>query len=355
MDKFTINRSLCEVEFLDKDLNGEVLKGKDLKSVDVDVMEYVWVKIREYWLTYQKTEYSPPTNYVEIGFCEIRDNLGSYNKKRLTDSVIRLGDLIIVTNKKSFDPSDYYHFTFKVSEDKKSFKVYFDNKLFKLFDKPKKYCEYDQSDMGQFKEKYTKLLFKFLIGYKKFGLMKKSMFIDSDVLMKIMNIHTKKPISKIQYHIFQSSFRKISENTGLDVELIKDTKIIKDGLEVIKYIVKFNGYEGGEEHGINKFLYGFKKDFKNEIVDNGRIPVFYLKYVDDVDDTYYIDTDYKLVGIHKGKHNTKSVLETYKLLNEWYDKDKLGVRIDYLDKLPKIMKKHSFLSDDELKKRGLYR
>ena len=208
MDDFTINRSLCEVEF----------ESKDLKGIDVDVMEYVWVKIREYWLTYQKTEYSPPNNYVEIGFSEIRWYIGKHSKNRFTDSIMRLGKFTIVTNQKSFDQSVRFDFTFSISENKKSFKVEFDYDLLKLFDKPKKYCEYDQCDLFQFKEKYTKLLFRFLIGYKKFGVMKKKMFIDEDVLVKILNIHTDKPMSKIRSDIFQSSFNKIRENTGLDVE-----------------------------------------------------------------------------------------------------------------------------------------
>ena len=353
MEKFTLHRCLCEVEFLDKCLDGEDLKGKDLESIDVDVMEYVWIKVREYFLTYQKSEYSPPNNYVEILFSEIRGRLGKHNKKKFVKSVKRLGDLIIVTNQKMLYPSDYYHFTFSISENVKYFKVEFDHKLFKLFDEPPMYCEYDQSEMVQFREKDTKLLFRYLIGYKNFGLMKKQMNIHSDVLMKIMNVHSDKPMYKIQYDIFQSSFKKISEYTGLDVELIKVGNTMKEGKEVIEYIVDFKGYVSGEEHSINQILYRFKKDFKDEIVDNGKVPVFHLKYVDDMDDTYYVDNDFKMVGIHKGKHNTKSVLETYKLINEWYDTEKLRVHIDYLDTLPEKMKKHCFLSDDELKKRGL--
>ena len=340
MDGFTINRSLCEVEFVDK----------DLKGIDVDVMEYVWVKIREYWLSYQKSEYSPPNNYVEIGFSEIKKYIEKHSKNTIIKSVKRLGNLTIVTNQKSFDPSNTYNFTFSILENNKSFKVDFDNDLFKLFDKPKKYCKYDQSDIFQFKEKYTKLLFKFLIGYKKFGVMKKKMFINEDVLMKILNIHSDKPMSKIRSDIFQSSFNKIRENTGLDVDLIKDSSVFKNGSEVIKYIVKFIGYEDGEEHGINQILYNIKKDYKDEVFDNGKIPVFYLRH-DEEDDNFYIDDSYNIVGVYSRVHKTKSVSETYKLFNEWYDSKKLGVRIDYLDNFPDFMKKQCLMSKDELKKR----
>ena len=34
---FTINRGLCEIEF----------KNINLENIDVDVMEYLWFKIRE--------------------------------------------------------------------------------------------------------------------------------------------------------------------------------------------------------------------------------------------------------------------------------------------------------------------
>lgn len=42
---FSIHRSLCEVEF-----------NKNLKDMDIDVLEFVWFKIRESYLTKKYTE-----------------------------------------------------------------------------------------------------------------------------------------------------------------------------------------------------------------------------------------------------------------------------------------------------------
>lgn len=44
---FTINRSLCEIEF----------ENINLENIDVDVMEYLWFKIRE--------RFENPTNNIE--------------------------------------------------------------------------------------------------------------------------------------------------------------------------------------------------------------------------------------------------------------------------------------------------
>jgi hypothetical protein len=346
MDGFTINRSLCEVEFFDK-----YYDRKNMMGIDVDVMEYVWVKIREHWLINHKCE--PPTlnNFVEIGFCEIKKYIGKHSKTRLTDSVKGLDSINIETNQKSTDPSECYHFTFSISENEKSFKVDFDNDIFKLIDKPQKFCEYNQSDLFQFKEKHTKLLFKFLIGYKKLAVMKTKFFIEYDVLIKILNVHpkiskkTNEPMtkSKIQYDIFKSSFKKISENTDLDVELIKTTSKFENGIENFRYIVKFNGYEETEveevekEHKVDTLLKDVKDHYKDKVKDNGMVPFFYITHIGD-DDLYYVDDSYKLVGVHNGER-TKSESETHKLIKSWDDSKKLQYKVEYLDNIPEFLKR----------------
>ena len=69
-----------------------------------------------------------------------------------------------------------------------------------MFGKSKSFNSYHQHNIYQFNEKYSKLFYKFLVGYK--FLIGKSIFVRSDVLMKILNIHTDKSISKIQSDIF---------------------------------------------------------------------------------------------------------------------------------------------------------
>ena len=65
-----------------------------------------------------------------------------------------------------------------------------------MFGKSKSFNSYHQHNIYQFNEKYSKLFYKFLVGYK--FLIGKSIFVRSNVLMKILNIHTDKSISKIQ-------------------------------------------------------------------------------------------------------------------------------------------------------------
>ncbi len=105
MENFTINRELCELHFIDK----------ELKAIDVDVMEVVWSKIRE--------NYQCPTTTIHIGFAEAKKAIGRYSKKALMESVERLGVLTIETNQKSDNQSQTFVMDFQVSADQKSFTV----------------------------------------------------------------------------------------------------------------------------------------------------------------------------------------------------------------------------------------
>jgi len=202
MENFTINRELCELHF--KDIN--------LKPIDVDLLEVVWLKIRE--------KYQCPTATIRIGFGEANKVIGRYSKKSLIDSVKRLGVLTIETNQKSNNQSQTFKMNFQVSADLKSFTVVVCDQLLGLFQSPKTYNEYDLSYVHQFNEKYSKLLYKFLIGYK--FLKGKSIYVDAEVLMKIMNIGTDRLLSKIQCDIFKSSVDKINKMTDLNVSFAKD-------------------------------------------------------------------------------------------------------------------------------------
>jgi len=227
MENFTINRELCELHF--KDIN--------LKPIDVDLLEVVWLKIRE--------KYQCPTATIRIGFGEANKVIGRYSKKSLIDSVKRLGVLTIETNQKSNNQSQTFKMNFQVSADLKSFTVVVCDQLLGLFQSPKTYNEYDLSYVHQFNEKYSKLLYKFLIGYK--FLKGKSIYVDAEVLMKIMNIGTDRLLSKIQCDIFKSSVDKINKMTDLNVSFAKDGIAFRDDGITRKYKITFNNWESKME------------------------------------------------------------------------------------------------------------
>ena len=350
MEDFTVNRSLCEVEFEDK----------NLKSIDVDVMEYVWVKIRDYWLRNQKCDSFPLYITVEIGFGELKEYVGRHTKTTIINSVERLSELTIVTNQKSDDPSDSYHFTFSISENKKYFKVNFNKELLKLFNKPPKYCEYDQQYIFDFNDKHTKLLFKFLIGYKNMLKIKKrwKMYLHSDVLLKILNVHTKKSMSKIQYDIFLGSFNKIRDRTGLDVELQDVTTQFENGEEIKKYTVVFNKYICPKEIFIENFLKYCREQLNNHPVDGDRtIPVFFLKNEDiKFQGSYeelYINDKFQIIGYQSHTEHTNSLSKTYETLNDWWDNDDYSIHFQELENLNDKLDKHRLFSEDELRVRRL--
>lgn len=350
MEEFTINRSLCEVEFL----------NKSLKSIDVDVMEYVWVKIRDYEMRNRKCDSFPQYISVEIGFNELKEYVGRYTKTTIIGSVKRFGNLTIVTNQKSDDPSESYHFTFSISKNKKFFSVNFNKDLLDLFNKPQKYCEYDQKYIFDLNDKHTKLLFKYLIGYKNMLKIKKKwkMFLKYDVLMKIMNIDTKKSMSKIQYDILGGSFKKIRDITGLDVELQKDSPHYENGNEIINYTVKFNKYICPKEIFIEGLLKDCKEYLEHHPVDGDRtIPVFFLQHEDythnGIEENLYINDKFHIVGFLSRTEHTKTLSKTYETLKEWWEKEEISPHFEEMNNVNGDMKKHRLFSDDELREKRL--
>ena len=355
----TINRSLCEVDF----------KNIDMKPIDVDVMEFVWFKIRE--------NFNNPTDVISIGFKEIEMGIERYSKKSFIESVNRMKKFTIVTNQKSDNPSQQYDFNFSVSKDKKYFNVSLDREIFELFDEPKSYNEYHECYVYQFDEKYTKLMYKFIVGYKL--LIGKSIFIESDTLLKILNVHSDKPMSKIQYDIFQSSVKKINRKTDLDISLEKYGIVYKNGKEIVKYRLTINGYTGkiveknsdpnnkgwivrmktNEEVRIDRWLdeekYRYKSDLDEEL--NGLdkndhrsklIPMISLFY-EDSDEPLYIDNEYKL----KDQTDVYCTTPTdtlnglNKLVGDGWDFD-----IWWKNGYSKEFEKMVMLSKEELRRRG---
>jgi hypothetical protein len=355
----TINRSLCEVDFEDT----------NLRTIDVDVMEFVWCKVRE--------NYNNSTDVISIGFKEIRKGIGRYTKDKFLKSVSRLNGIRIVTNQKSNNPSQRFTFNFSVSKDKKYFNVSLDRDIFKLFDEPKSYNEYHECYVYQFDEKYSKLMYKFFVGYK--SLIGKSIFVESDTLLKIMNVHSDKPMSKIQYDIFQSSVKKINAKTDLNISLEKEEIVYKKGNEIVKYRLKINRYTGNiveksrdskekkwivrmktnEEVRIDRWLdeekYRYKSDLDEEL--NGLekndhrsklIPMISLFY-EDSDDPLYIDNEYKLKDQTDVYCNTPTdtLNGLKKLVGDGWDFD-----IWWKDGYSKEFEKMVMLSKEELRMRG---
>jgi len=169
MNMFTINRSLCEMDF-----------SIELENIDVDVMEFIFFKIRE--------NRNHPSEYITIGFSEMKKGIGRYKKDSYISSIKRLDGVSITTNQKSENISKRYKFSFTINSDNKSFKVGLDEKIFRLFDKPKLFNSYHQNYLYNLNTKYQKLLYKFFVGYK--FLIGKDIFVKSDMLKKILNITT---------------------------------------------------------------------------------------------------------------------------------------------------------------------
>ncbi len=347
---FTINRSLCEIEF----------ENINLENIDVDVMEYLWFKIRE--------RFKKPTNNIEIGFSEIEKGIGRYDKDSYISSIKRLNGINIITNQKSTQPSKRYRFHFTLSEDKKSFKVEFDEKIFVLFGKSKSFNSYHQHNIYQFNEKYSKLFYKFLVGYK--FLIGKSIFVRSNVLMKILNIHTDKSISKIQSDIFKSSVNKINEKTDLNISFDKECVEFENGLEIVKYRVTINSYKGDTdmkgndlkretskkksdyEKRIDKWINNIKSEFdgKFDTTNTNKIPIVILKNkITNL--PIYIDGEYRLTDLFN--YFTETPLQTLNKINEWIVNDDYNYDISWVDTYFKTFEKVCLLSQSELKQRGL--
>lgn len=346
---FTINRSLCEVEFSDI----------DLKSRDVDIFESVWLKIRE--------NYQNPTDNVCIGFAELIKGVGKYKGKKddLIESVKSLDGVAIITNQKSTDPSRRFKFNFTLFPNKEGFRVSFDEKLFRLFDEPRMYNEYQQGYVYKLGTKYSKLLYKFLIGYKL--LKKKSIYVYGDQLMAIMNVHSDKPVSKIQYDVFKKSVNEINVRSDLNISLEKECVEYKDDKKIVKYKVTINSYKsGGDMNGgelrrvkakrrtdTEKRIDVWIEDVKGEIGDvdkeTKKIPVVRIKHkISHL--PIYIDSEYRLRDAFDVYAHTPH--KTLDKLNEWIDSDELDFDVWMNDGYSKDFEKVCLLSSDELKARG---
>ena len=216
--EFSINRSLCEIKFIDT----------DMKNIDIDIFEYIWFKIRE---TYQK-----PTNNFTIKFTELTKGIGKYKKQNLSlkESIERMEKITIKTNMKSTDNQRRFTFKFslfRVKDKVKGFRVEFDEKIYKLFDKPKSYNQYQQNYVYNLNTKHSKLLYKFIIGYKL--LSQKSFFVRSDVLVDVLNIKSDKGMSYIKSYFIDKSIKEISEKTDLEVSIEKVGYEFKNEVEIV--------------------------------------------------------------------------------------------------------------------------
>lgn len=345
---FTINSSLCEVEY-----------SIDLETIDVDVMEYIFFKIRE--------NRENPSDTITIGYSEIKKRIGRYQKNDYIQSLKRLDGITITTNQKSQHPSDKYKFNFII--EKKNFKVGMDDKIFILFHQPKSYNMYHQHYVYGFKEKYSKLFYKFIIRYRK--LVGKSIYVNSDVLMKILNIHTDKPFYKIQSDIFKSSVKKINKDTNLNILFEKDSIEYKNETEIVKYKVTIKSYkkEEGEDEVKGKDLKSNKvsklkseyearldewiKDLKDGVEDydknSNKIPMIGI-YNPISHLPIYIDDDYRLTNLWDYYSNNSS--KTMDTINRWIKNEEFDYGVEMVDQYPNKLGKLCLLPQSEIKKRG---
>jgi len=350
------NRSLCELEF----------KNKFLTEVDVELFEYVWMKIRD--------KFKTPTNKLTINFKDFSKFTEKHRNQnqRLKESVKRLGNTTIITNTKSDKPSEEYNFKFNVfnRETKKGkipkgFTVEFDEDIYKLFDKPKSYSKYNEEYIYSLSTKYSKLLYKFLIGYK---FKKDDFYVNSDALIKILNIDpnqkdkNKKIISYsyIQSQFIYGSVKRINANTDLKVTLKKYCNDYDEkGNEIVKYkvsIVKYKGEDNLSEKyaikkidkKIDKVIQQLKSDIDEEIEG---IPIFVIN-TPLSKDYVYINNKYQLTDSIKNYTDTPS--DTLKKLDELKDKgDSLTTDIFYMDNYTEEFEKVCLLSMEDLSWRGL--
>ncbi len=350
------SRSLCELEF----------KDKILTEMDVELFEYVWMKIRE--------RFRKPTNNLKINFKDFSEFTKKHRNqnKRLKESVIRLGDITIVTNTKSDRPSEEYNFKFnafyretKKGKVPKGFTVDFDKDIYKLFDEPKSYSKYNEEYIYTLPTKYSKLLYKFLIGYK---FKKDDFYVNSDALVKILNINPNQKDKKgndVSYSYIQSQFIygsicRINENTDLKVELKKyGNDYDENGNEIVKYKVSILKYKGNdknnsktnEEKRIDKWLGNLKKDIGDYDTESEQIPMVVIK-AKFLDFPIYVDDKYRLIDSHNFIH-TETPPKTLNKLNEWIKNNKIDYDVVMEDGYNKTYGKMCLLTDKELKQRGV--
>jgi hypothetical protein len=343
---FTINRSLCEMDF-----------SIELENIDVDVMEFIFFKIRE--------NRNHPSEYITIGFSEMKKGIGRYKKDSYISSIKRLDGVSITTNQKSENISKRYKFSFTINSDNKSFKVGLDEKIFRLFDKPKLFNSYHQNYLYNLNTKHQKLLYKFFVGYK--FLIGKDIFVKSDMLKKILNIHNDKPLSEIQSDIFQYSQNVINQKTDLNISMKKECIEYKNNTEIVKYRVTINSYKDDEMKGndlkngksnkksdVEKRLDSWIKNLKSEICDidisSKQIPMVVLKN-SITNLPIYIDNEYRLRDIFTVFTNTPS--KTMDTINKWIENDEFTYDVMMMDGYSKPFEKVCLLSEEELKRRGM--
>jgi len=350
------NRSLCELEF----------KDKFLTEMDVELFEYVWMKIRD--------KFQTPTNKLNINFKDFIKSTEKHKNQnqRLKDSVKRLGNITIITNTKSDKPSEEYDFKFntfyretKKGKIPKGFTVEFDKDIYKLFDKPKSYSKYNEEYIYKLPTKYSKLLYKFLIGYK---FKKDSFFVNSDVLIKILNINPNQKdkwendvsYSYIQSQFIYGSINKINKKTDLEVELKKyGNDYDENGNEIVKYKASILKYTGSDtkkdnvEKQLDKLIEKMKKSLVSEVDEGaGGIPMLLFRDTPFSNIDVYMNSDYQLTD--NFEVYTKSASDTLKEITKLKDSEEglYGI-VNYNDNYSKPFEKVCLLSDTQLKQRGI--
>jgi len=320
------------------------------------VMEFIFFKIRE--------NRNHPSEYITIGFSEMKKGIGRYKKDSYISSLKRLDGVSITTNQKSENISKKYNFSFTINSDNKSFKVGLDEEIFRLFDKPKQFNSYHQHYLYNLNTKYQKLLYKFFVGYK--FLIGKDIFVKSDMLMKILNIHSDKPLSEIQSDILQYSQNVINQKTDLNISIKKECIEYKNNTENVKYRVRIISYKDDEMKG--SYLKNGKSDMKSYAEKRVDSWINYLKSeMDDIDISskqipvlvfknsisklsIVIDDKYRLTDAFEVFTNTP--LETMNKVNEWIKNNDFGYDVEMLDGYSKWFGKMCLLSEAELRKRG---
>jgi hypothetical protein len=346
--EFTINRSLCEIKFIDT----------HMKNIDIDIFEYIWFKIRE--------NYNHPIDNFTIKFTELSKNIGKYKNqnKSLIKSIERMKKITIKTNMKSTENQKKFTFkfsVFKIKDKQKGFKVEFDEKIYKLFDKPESYNSYYQNYIYNLNTKHSKLLYKFIIGYKL--LSQKSFYVKSDVLMDIMNIESDKGLSYIKSYFIDKSIVDINKKTDLKISIEKIGYEFKNEVEIVKYRIIIDEYKRNNmkvnltkrtkgklefEIRIDDWLKDMKSDL--DITDVDGIPIFVI-YNDISPLPIYIDNEYKLTN--SLDYFTDTAETTLKMLNEWVKSGKFNYGTDTIINYDKKFKKVCLLSKSELKRKRL--
>jgi len=350
--QFSINRSLCEIKFIDT----------EMKNIDIDIFEYVWFKIRE--------NFKHPTKNFTIKFTELTKSIGKYKKQNLSlkNSIERMERVTIKTNIKSNENQKRFIFKFslfRVKEKVKGFKVEFDEKIFKLFDKPKSYNQYSQNYIYNLNTKHSKLLYKFCIGYR--FLSQKSFFVKSDVLVDILNITTDKNMSYIKSYFIDKSIKEISEKTDLKLSIEKVGYEYKNEIEIVKYKITIESYKGKDMYvdltkrkrenktksDSEKRLDSWLKDLKNkfsEIETTNDIQIVEI-YNSISKLPIYVDDEYRLTDNYESYSNTPQ--QTMDMINSWVKSGKFKYGIQTIQNYNKKFKNVCLLSQSELKGRGL--